>query len=85
MKPAISDFSRAIAINKKLAESHANRGVALFLQGNLDEAIKDHTRAIRLDPLLSSAYCSRGNARETKGDRSGAIDDYTTPALELKN
>ena len=60
-----------------MAETYSNRGIVLFLQGNISGAIRDQTKALQLNPLLSAAYCSRGTAREAKGDLDGAIDDYT--------
>ena len=46
-----SEFHRALALNLNCAYAHDNFGVALALQGRLDEAVAEGKRAAELDPL----------------------------------
>ena len=46
-----SEFHRALALNPNYAYAHDNFGLALALQGRLDEAVAEGKRAAELDPL----------------------------------
>ena len=47
---AISDFSKAIETDPKLAIAYSNRGVAYVALGKFEEAKKDLLKAVELDP-----------------------------------
>ena len=72
---AISDCSRAIAIDPNNTAAYAYRGVAKARKGNYDSAIDDYDRAIAIDPNYAAAYNNRGVAKARKGDHEGVISD----------
>jgi len=47
---AITEFNRALAINKDLADAYFYRGVAYYFKGDVDNAITDFTAALRIKP-----------------------------------
>ena len=47
---AIEDYTQAIELNPKLADTYFNRGNAWGLQGNPDKAIEDFTQGNKLNP-----------------------------------
>ena len=79
---AITEFTKAIKLEPKLAEVYYNRGVAYGEKGQDNQAISDYTKAIELNPKFAWAYYNRGNAYEEKGHYDQAISDYTK-AIEL--
>ena len=72
---AIADFTEAIRLDPKNAETYSNRGWAYNRKGDHDTAIADCTEAIRLDPKMADAYGDRGWAYNEKGDYDTAIAD----------
>ena len=74
---AIADYTKAIAIDPKLAQAYNNRGVVYKKKGEVDRAIADYTKAIALNPNLAGAYYNRGYAYTKKGKVDRAIADYT--------
>src|SRR5215831_14263079 len=64
------------------AASYAERGIAFYARGNLDEAIVDYSAAIAFDPKFAPAYYLRGLSRFDKGDLDGAITDFAA-AIEI--
>ena len=79
---AITEFTKAIKLEPKLAEVYYNRGVAYDEKGQDNQAISEYTKAIELNPKFAWAYYNRGNAYEEKGHYDQAIADYTK-AIEL--
>ena len=77
---AIAEFDRALAINPRLVEALANRGVSLVFKGRLAEATADFDRTLEVDPNNSQAFVGRGVTmlatgqpeRRHRGLRSGA-------------
>ena len=57
---AISDFSKAIEINPRLAHAYNNRGAAYLYKAQYDQAISDLSKAIEIDPRFKHAYNNRG-------------------------
>ena len=53
--------------NAKSAESHLNKGNALFDQGDYESAISEYDKAINLNPNSAFAYFKRGNAKNKIG------------------
>ncbi len=72
---AISDFTRALKINPKLADAYNNWGAAYAEKGQYDQAISDCTKALEINPNFAEAYNNRGVAYRDKGQYILAIDD----------
>ncbi len=73
---AISDFSKAIEINPRLAHAYNNRGAAYLYKGQYDQAILDLSKAIEINPRLAHAYNNRGWAYIKKWQYDQAISDF---------
>ena len=56
---AISDFSKAIEINPRLAHAYNNRGWAYIKKWQYDQAISDFNKTIEIDPGFAEAYFNR--------------------------
>lgn len=56
---AISDFSKAIEINPRLAHAYNNRGWAYIKKWQYDQAISDFNKTIEIDPRFVEAYFYR--------------------------
>jgi len=80
---AISEYTRAIALQPAYTEAYVNRGVAKTLKGDLRGALADLDTAVKLNPYYPLAYYNRGIAKQRNGDRAGAAEDYTK-AIALK-
>ncbi|MGD9981052.1 MAG: tetratricopeptide repeat protein [Hyphomonadaceae bacterium] len=81
---AIRDFDAVIALDRRQAEAHLNRGAALVQLGQHGAAIAAITEALGLGVREPhKAYFNRGAAREALGDIRGAYEDYNT-ALEIE-
>lgn len=55
-KEAITEYEKALALNKASADAHNNLGVAYYRVGNKFKAEENFRRALELDPGLTSAY-----------------------------
>jgi tetratricopeptide (TPR) repeat protein len=73
---AISDFTKAIEINPRLAQAYNNRGAAFLYETHYDQAILDFSRAIEINPRLVHAYNNRGWAYIKKWQYDRAISDF---------
>ena len=83
---AIADFSEAIRLDPKDADSYFNRGGPWIRLKNNEKAIADFNEAVRLDPTDALAYANRGWAWSDKKDYDKAIADFTEVIrLEPKN
>jgi tetratricopeptide (TPR) repeat protein len=83
-EPALADFEAVIALDRRHAEAHLNRGAALVMVGRPGPAVAAITEALTLGVREPhKAYFNRGAAREALGDMRGAYEDYTT-ALEIQ-
>jgi tetratricopeptide (TPR) repeat protein len=81
---AVIAYTRAIALDPRLAAAYCNRGLAHSHMGAFDAAIADETKAIELDPTAPFPFINRANARILKGvDPDASIADATR-ALELR-
>ncbi len=74
---AISDFSKAIEMNPRLAPAYSNRGAAYLYKGQYDRAILDLSKAIEINPWLAHAYNNRGWAYVKKWQFDQAISDFS--------
>jgi tetratricopeptide (TPR) repeat protein len=79
---AISDCTKAIEIDPRIAEAYYSRGRAWAMKDDYDEAISDYNKAIEIDPRIAEAYYSRGRAWAMKDDYDEAISDYNK-AIEI--
>ena len=73
---AISDFSKAIEINPRLAPAYNNRGAAYLYKAQYDQAILDLSKAIEINPRLAHAYNNRGWAYMKNRQYDQAISDF---------
>jgi adenylate cyclase len=88
----LATSAQAIALDDKLAEAHASRGLALSLVQRYPEAMAEFERAIALDPNSFEAHYFYGRAcfaqdRQAEAaaqfERAAALkpDDYQAPAM----
>jgi tetratricopeptide (TPR) repeat protein len=81
---ALADFDAVIAMDRRHAEAHLNRGAALVMLQQPGQAVTAITEALGLGVREPhKAYFNRGAAREALGDLRGAFEDYNT-ALEIQ-
>ena len=64
---AVSDYTKALELNPRLAEVYDARGLARAAQGDLDRAISNFTVAIGLEPRNAKVYFHRATAYRNKG------------------
>jgi predicted TPR repeat methyltransferase len=65
-------FARAIELDPKVPEFHANRGNVLKIKSRLDEAEAAFTRALSLRPDFPEALMNLATVRRNRGDLEGA-------------
>ena len=82
VEKSITEYTKAIEIDPKIAATYNNRGDAYINQGHYDRAISDFTKAIEIDPEHAIAYTNRGNAYNDTGHSDRAISDFTK-AIEI--
>ena len=80
---AVSDYTKAIGLDKDYKDAYLARGLAYDELNNFDKSIEDYTRVIELNSWDMDAYRSRGNAYGSQGKFDLAIADYTK-AIEIK-
>ncbi len=80
---AISEFTKAIAIEPLSAETYNNRGIAYSRKGQYDLAIADFTKAIDIAPDEAKTRYNRGITYAINGRYDLAISDLTR-ALKLQ-
>jgi len=73
---AIADYSKAIAIDPRLAEAFSERGSAYLALKRIDLAIGDCTQAIQINPSNAAYHYNCGNARWHGHQFDNAIADY---------
>jgi tetratricopeptide (TPR) repeat protein len=73
---AVSDFTRAIALNPYLDDAWIYRGNIRAGQRKLDEALKDLNKAIELNPKKAIAYINRGSVLYLMNYKRGACSDW---------
>jgi tetratricopeptide (TPR) repeat protein len=64
------------------AGGHHDRGIKLYMKGNVRGAIDEFTRAIEIDPRFDRAYTNRGIMWMETGDYDKAITDINR-AIEI--
>jgi tetratricopeptide (TPR) repeat protein len=79
---AVAAYRRALDLDPKLAEAHANLGAALHAKGDVEGTVAAFRRAIALDPKFAKAHYNLGVALCAKGDVEGAVAAFRR-ALDL--
>jgi tetratricopeptide (TPR) repeat protein len=79
---ALSASERALELNPESAEAHASRGVALYLQGNYQEAELSFETAIQLDDTLFEAYYFYARTAFVQGELERAIELFEKAGQE---
>jgi tetratricopeptide (TPR) repeat protein len=79
---AIADHKKAIELDPKSGDYHADLAADLEAKGDAPGAIAAYTDAIALDPKDAISYTGRGILLDKKGDHDGAIADFNK-AIEL--
>ncbi len=79
---AISEFTKAIALNPKNAASHNQRGAAYKNKGATDLAINDLLKSVELSPRFDVYYTNLAHLYIEKGEYDLALDKYTR-AMEI--
>jgi tetratricopeptide (TPR) repeat protein len=75
---AVTNYSRAIDLDRRYAEALHSRGVLLWREmGDHQAAVKDLDRVLELDPARTRAHFDRAMARKMLGELEGAIKDLT--------
>lgn len=72
---AISDYTKAVELDPKLAGAYNGRGNAFYDKGAFDNTIADYNSAIQLTPKWAVLYYNRGNAYLKLGDFTNAESD----------
>lgn len=70
---AVLAFEQALRLRPGSAEAHNSLGVALRLQGRLDETIFHCREAVRLAPEMAEAHSNLGSMLEEQGQTDEAI------------
>jgi tetratricopeptide (TPR) repeat protein len=74
---AIEDFTAALHLDEKDAETYLCRGDAHAMRGWLEEAVKDYTRCLALDPTRTRARWNRAVGYRLLGRLSQALAGFT--------
>ncbi|MBI5773779.1 MAG: tetratricopeptide repeat protein [Verrucomicrobia bacterium] len=75
---AITDYTKALAMQPKYAEAYYNRGLLRAELGQTNAALADYKAATVARPNYGLAWLNHGVLREKLGDVNGAIEDYNT-------
>jgi len=76
LEGAIAAYRRAIAIDPRFAEAHANLGAVLARTGRYEEAVRSYERALALNPQLNAARVNLGLAHFRAGALAAAVDAF---------
>jgi tetratricopeptide (TPR) repeat protein len=74
---AAQSYSKAIAIDPKLAAAFHFRGNAYAALNDPKAAISEYTKAIRIEPKFADALISRGILMRETGNFDGALSDFS--------
>ncbi len=83
-KNSLKYYDKAIAREKKSANSYDERAIARGEVGDFKGAISDETKAISIDPSQSSFYVNRGHAKLKLKLFNESIEDFDK-AIQLAN
>jgi tetratricopeptide (TPR) repeat protein len=73
---AVEAYGRALQIQPRLAEAHANLGAVLARLGRQEEAVAAYERALAIDPRLTAARLNLGLAHYRAGRLSAAVEAF---------
>lgn len=73
---AIDDFTKAISIDRRLADAYYYRGLAYDNVGDYERAARDFSVTTTINPEYVKAYFGRAEAYLNSGNINGAIDDF---------
>jgi Flp pilus assembly protein TadD len=76
-------YRHALAVTENNYLAHHNLGIALFNEGQIDEAIGQYREALRLKPDFAQAHYDLGAALAVKGRTAEAVGQFQE-ALEIK-
>jgi adenylate cyclase len=76
VRKSVEASEKAIALDSDSAESHASRGLSLFIGGQFEAAKEEFARAIDLNPKLFDAYYYYGLACSSNSDFETAEHMY---------
>jgi len=76
-------FQHNLDLTKNNSIAHNNLGVALFEEGNVDEAFKHFSNALKINPYFAGAHGNIANAYSEMENPQKAINHYLK-ALNLK-
>ncbi|NLE26338.1 MAG: tetratricopeptide repeat protein [Clostridiaceae bacterium] len=82
LSKAIKDFSKALELNNRDAETYLLRGDVYNNKRKYRQAISDYNKALELNPYLINAYNNCGMAYESMGELDKAILEYSR-AIEI--
>jgi tetratricopeptide (TPR) repeat protein len=73
---AITNYTKAIALNPQYAKAYCNRGLAYYIIKKNPLAINDFTKAIEVNPQYADAYKYRGMAYYAAAEYDLAVADF---------
>jgi tetratricopeptide (TPR) repeat protein len=73
---SVTVFSNALAVAGESSQMYNNLGLALQLQGSVDEAINLYYKALELDPNHAKTHNNLANALRSQGNIDQAINHY---------
>jgi lipoprotein NlpI len=79
---AITDFTKAILLNRNYAIAYSARGLTYDWKGEEDHAMADYDQAIKLNPKDAISYSNRGLLYTRHGENERGIADYNQ-AIQL--
>jgi len=75
-KNSVTLFERALSVTAKNYLAHNNLGVALYLEGRMEEAISQYTASLRIKPNFADARINLGVVLAAQGKYDEAIRYY---------
>jgi hypothetical protein len=75
-KNNITLYNHTLRVTKDNVMAYINLGVALFAEGEIEEAIDNYSKALRITPGNVPSYNHRGIAYATLGQYQLAIEDF---------
>ena len=75
-RPAIEDYTTALAIGPASAGVYADRGMVYGFTGQPEKAVADFSEAVRLDPKNAKALFNRGVTYGNMGQAGQAVADF---------
>ena len=73
---SITDFSRAIELDRLHSNAWFYRGISCYTKGELDHAISNFSTVIELKPSDAEAWYVRSIAHRDKNEMENAISDF---------